>query len=61
MDRATSVLITLLVYNAVLITVGLWAKGRNREVQDFFLGGRQLGAWVAAISASASWVLQSCL
>lgn len=54
MDRATYVLITLLVYNAVLITVGLWAKGRNREVQDFFLGGRQLGAWVAAISASAS-------
>ena len=54
MDRSTSVLITLLVYNVVLIAIGLWAKGRNRGIQDFFLGGRQLGAWVAAISASAS-------
>ena len=54
MDRSASVLVTLLIYNAILIGVGLWARGRNREVQDFYLGGRQLGAWVAAISASAS-------
>ena len=54
MDRTTSVLLTLVVYNALLIGVGLWARGRNRDVQDFFLAGRGLGAWVAAISASAS-------
>lgn len=54
MDRTTSVLFTLVVYNALLIGVGLWARGRNRDVQDFFLAGRGLGAWVAAISASAS-------
>ncbi|MDH5344440.1 MAG: sodium/proline symporter [Gammaproteobacteria bacterium] len=54
MDGTTSVLVTLVVYNAALIGVGLWARGRNRDVQDFFLGGRGLGAWVAAISASAS-------
>lgn len=54
MDRSTSVLVTLVVYNALLIGVGLWAKGRNRDVKDFFLAGRGLGAWVAAISASAS-------
>ena len=54
MDRSTSVLVTLVVYNAILIGVGLWARGRNRDVQDFFLAGRGLGAWVAAISASAS-------
>ena len=54
MDRSTSVLVTLVVYNALLIGVGLWARNRNRDVQDFFLAGRGLGAWVAAISASAS-------
>ncbi len=54
MDRTTSVLITLVAYNAILIAVGLWARGRNKDVEDFFLGGRGLGAWVAAISASAS-------
>lgn len=54
MDRTTSVLVTLVVYNALLIGVGLWARSRNRDVQDFFLAGRGLGAWVAAISASAS-------
>ena len=54
MDRGSSVLVTLVVYNALLIGVGLWARGRNRDVNDFFLAGRGLGAWVAAISASAS-------
>jgi sodium/proline symporter len=54
MDRTTSVLVTLVLYNALLIGVGLWARGRNRDVKDFFLAGRGLGAWVAAISASAS-------
>jgi sodium/proline symporter len=38
----------------MLIAVGLWARKRNQDVEDFFLAGRGLGAWVAAISASAS-------
>ena len=54
MGSTTSVLVTLVVYNALLIGVGLWARGRNKDVQDYFLAGRGLGAWVAAISASAS-------
>jgi sodium/proline symporter len=53
-DRTTSVLVTLVVYNAILIGVGLWARGRNKDAQDFFLAGRGLGPWVAAVSASAS-------
>jgi len=54
MDNTGAVLVTLVIYNAMLIGVGLWARGRNRSVEDFFLGGRGLGPWVAAISASAS-------
>ena len=54
MDNTGAVLVTLVIYNALLIGVGLWASGRNRSVEDFFLAGRGLGPWVAAISASAS-------
>jgi sodium/proline symporter len=54
MDNTGAVLVTLVIYNAVLIGVGLWARGRNKGVEDFFLAGRGLGPWVAAISASAS-------
>ncbi len=54
MDRTTSVLITLVFYNLILIGVGFWARGRNKNVADFFLADRGLGPWVAAISASAS-------
>jgi sodium/proline symporter len=54
MSRAEAILTTLLVYKAVLILIGLWASRRTRNETDFFLGGRQLGGWVAALSASAS-------
>ena len=54
MSGTTPVLLTLVMYNALLIGVGLWARGRNRDVADFFLAGRRLGPWIAAISASAS-------
>ena len=54
MEEKGAVLVTLVVYNALLIGVGLWARGRNKDVKDFFLAGRGLGPWIAAISASAS-------
>jgi sodium/proline symporter len=54
MDGISVVLATLVVYNAALIGVGLWARGRNQDVEDYFLAGRGLGPWVAGISASAS-------
>ena len=54
MSDTAVVFATLLVYNAGLIGIGLWARARNRSVEDFYLGGRNLGAWVAALSASAS-------
>jgi sodium/proline symporter len=54
-SKATSsVLTTLIAYNAILIGVGLWANSRTQDVEGFYLGGRGLGPWVAAISASAS-------
>lgn len=54
MEGTGAVFATLIVYNLLLIAVGLWARGRNQDVADFYLAGRGLGPWVAAISASAS-------
>ena len=54
MPRSTAVLLTLTAYTALMIVVALWATRRTRDADDFFLGGRRLGPWIAALSASAS-------
>ncbi|QFU77806.1 sodium/proline symporter [Halioglobus maricola] len=38
----------------MLVLIGFWAQRRVQSEQDFFLAGRQLGPWVAAVSYSAS-------
>lgn len=62
MDTNTLIIIaTLIAYKLALIGIGLWASRRNKTEDDFFLGGRGLGAWVAGLSYAAStssaWVL----
>lgn len=54
MTRAQAIFATLLFYNVALILIGVWASRRTRDDGDFYLGGRKLGPWVAALSASAS-------
>jgi sodium/proline symporter len=47
--------IAFIVYSALIIGIGLAAGRReNRTDSDYYLGGRSLGPWVAAFSASAS-------
>ncbi|MEM9383529.1 MAG: sodium/proline symporter [Pseudomonadota bacterium] len=53
-DERVIVLITLVTYQVLLIGIGWWASKRTHDSEDFFLGGRNLGGFVAAISASAS-------
>ncbi|WP_421789027.1 sodium/proline symporter [Hyphobacterium sp.] len=55
------VIATLVIYKLALVLIGLWASRRTKTEDDFFLGGRGLGAWVAGLSYAAStssaWVL----
>lgn len=48
-------------YLLVIMIIGIVAWRRTQNLSDFVLGGRQLGSWVAALSASASdmsgWLL----
>lgn len=54
MSETLAIAITLVAYKIALVVIGLLANRRTHDVADFFLGGRRLGPWVAAISASAS-------
>lgn len=54
MSREAAVLITLIIYKAVLLLIGLLSQRRTKDSLDFFLAGRKLGPMVAAVSASAS-------
>jgi len=59
--HASIVILTLALYFTGLVLIGAWASRRTADHEDFFLGGRQLGPWVAAISyassASSAWTL----
>lgn len=56
------ILITMSIYMALVIGIGLFfAKRANESSDNYFIGGRTLGPWVAAMSAEASdmsgWLL----
>lgn len=63
MDNNTlQILIAMAAYMAVVIVIGVaFAKRANQSSENYFLGGRSLGPWVAAMSAEASdmsgWLL----
>ena len=54
MTKAEIVFITLIVYKLVLVGIGVWASKRTHTGEEFFLGGRGLGPFVAALSYSSS-------
>lgn len=56
------ILIAMIVYMAIVIAIGVaYAVRANQNSEEYFLGGRSLGPWVAAMSAEASdmsgWLL----
>ena len=63
MDSSSlQILIAMASYMACVIVIGLvFAKRANQNSENYFIGGRSLGPWVAAMSAEASdmsgWLL----
>ncbi len=62
MSNSLQTLITMAVYLAAMIVIGVFfTKFANQGSENFFIGGRKLGPWVAAMSAEASdmsgWLL----
>jgi sodium/proline symporter len=54
LNLMTILVATLILYQVLLLSIGWWASRRTTDNKDFYLGGRKLGAAVAALSASAS-------
>ena len=56
-------MVVFVIYLLFMLSIGIWffIKDRNGGEKTYFLGGRQMGPWVTALSAGASdmsaWVL----
>ena len=54
-------LIAFIAYLVILMAIGLFFYSKSRNLEDYLLGGRGMGAWVTALSAQASdmsgWLL----
>ena len=63
MDSSTlQIFLAMAGYMLIVIGIGIfYAKRSNKSSEDYFIGGRTLGPWVAAMSAEASdmsgWLL----
>ena len=62
MSNKLQILIAMICYMLIVIGIGLfYAKRAQKNSKNYFLGGRSLGPWVAAMSAEASdmsgWLL----
>ena len=55
------VIIAFVVYALVMLGIGIMSYKKSKSMNDYFIGGRQLGSWTTAISAQASdmsgWLL----
>ena len=55
--------LAFILYFVCMLTIGVWffVKSKNNNEKDYFLGGREMGPWVTAMSAQASdmsaWLL----
>ncbi|MGB5833583.1 MAG: sodium/proline symporter PutP [Thiohalocapsa sp.] len=60
-EISSAITATFFVYLALMLGIGIWAYRSTKSSSGYFLGGRSLGPWPAALSASASdmsgWLL----
>ncbi len=61
MENSFAITTTFIVYLIMMLSIGVYAYQRTKNSSDYFLGGRSLGPWPAALSAGASdmsgWLL----
>ena len=56
-------LVVLAIYFSILLGIGLYASKRIVNISDYYVGGKKLGYWIAALSARSTgesgWLLIS--
>ena len=54
-SQQIQILIAMVIYMAAVIFIGVYfSKKANKSSDDYFLGGRNMGGWVSALSSGAS-------
>ena len=53
MSSLTTIL--LVAFIILLVTTGVYAMRRTKNLEDFFLGGRNVGPWISAFSYGTSY------
>lgn len=48
-------IVFLAVFLVVMTSIGVWGLRRTKTLNDFFLGGRNLGPWVSAVAYGTSY------
>lgn len=60
-DSMGWIILAFALYMMMMVVVGIVCARQNKDAEDYFLGGRKLNGWVAALSAQASdmsgWLL----
>lgn len=60
-ESTIAILIAFACYLFIMILIGIFSMKKTNNTEDYFLGGRGLNSWVAALSAQASdmsgWLL----
>lgn len=61
MTHDIAIVNTFILYIGLMMAIGVYYYRRTRNMSDYFLGNRKLGAWVTSLSAEASdmsgWML----
>ena len=61
MTHDLAIINTFVLYIGLMMAIGVYYYRRTRNMSDYFLGNRKLGAWVTSLSAEASdmsgWML----
>ncbi len=61
MTHQLAIINTFILYIGLMMAIGVYYYRRTRNMSDYFLGNRKLGAWVTSMSAEASdmsgWML----
>ncbi|HIN01739.1 MAG TPA: sodium/proline symporter, partial [Candidatus Marinimicrobia bacterium] len=54
-------LVVLALYFLILLSIGFFASKRVSNITDYYVGGKKLGYWIAALSARSTgesgWLL----
>ncbi|MDR1869650.1 MAG: sodium transporter, partial [Treponema sp.] len=48
-------IVFLVIFLAVMVSVGVWGMKRTKTLGDFFLGGRTLGPWISAAAYGTTY------